>query len=820
MFAPPSYIVRKYPLKYLLRNGCEIDSSRDKEFSIKQQDNPLFRQVRLVTGDCRKFNRYIVFVDCKGASDKLEGFIEMLQDGFWVEGQHFVVGERSASMTRSGILSFIDAEITDEVTNRVCMGISEIKTVLAKWYAYRGLMLSSCHCIEGWVPKIVVVPDFFKMIPAQHIRYVYDKPTSFVDKEGNQRTGIQKDVAEDVRDVEINVFDGCGIHHPAITDRVQQLLESKNRPTSLLIRLPFIKGVTHEMDYVKFFQQRGVTEITDIWGKKYDVSPGSEPLMIVFESMYKGLKYFKQYGDIRDWQEYWKRFYQYQHCFGVAKWNFSREEEPVFTRSNYQILQDLDLPYDEFANLANFSVEWAEKVMGDNLAYTMCFLGMLSHRHTPLNNYVAAVLKNPEMLKEFGVRRYMISLFQKYIDDMKCGKLYLRSCFKFLVPDLVMAMEVIGGLPPVGALKAGEFYSNNRFGDILGECGIERNPHICQSEHTILSGTTSPLLSETCGHLSNICMVNCYEIVMQRLQGADSDGDLVLVVQEPLFLKGVKRDLSIVLDVDDKITVEPEDDNEGNRQKIILRSMKNLIGEYSNYASVYHNKTPRTQEQRKKYDHFIDIIAVTVGKAIDYAKTGVLYMVPPYISKFGRPLPYFMRYRGDYYRRMQLSRTTSNMNRLCWQLEKWERTVQWKRTYKDFDYTIMIDPTVEVSDEVFQRVEKVYLDFCEEMVQLGKDQAAIRQEGSDTLIHWSYYYDLYKERCEKICGQKALANIAAVLCYEKYPSKNKKFLWAVCGEGVVQNIKQQELYLPAECADGEIEYLGRTYRMERVAIGE
>lgn len=820
MFAPPSYIVRKYPLKYLLRNNCEIDCSRDKEFSIKQQDNPLFRQVRLVTGDQRKFNRYIVFVDCKGASDKLEGFVELLQYGFWVEGQHFVVGERSASMTRSGILSFIDAEITDEITKRVCMGISEIKTVLAKWYAYRGLMLSSCHCIEGWVPKIVVVPDFFKTIPAQHIRYVYDKSTSFVDKEGNQRTGTQKDVAEDVRDVEINVFDGCGIHHPAITDRVQQLLESKTRPTSLLIRLPFIKGVTHEMDYIKFFQQRGVTEITDIWGEKYDVSPGAEPLMIVFESMYKGLKYFKQYGDIRDWQEYWKRFYQYQHCFGVAKWNFSKEEEPVFTRSNYQILQDLDLPYDEFAKLANYSVAWAEKVMGDDLAYTMCFLGMLAHRHTPLNNYVAAVLKNPEMLKEFGVRRYMISLFQKYIDDMKCGKLYLRSCFKFLVPDLVMAMEVIGGLPPTGALKAGEFYSNNRFGDILGECGIERNPHICQSEHTILSGVTSTLLSETCGHLSNVCMVNCYEIVMQRLQGADSDGDLVLVVQDPLFLKGVKRDLSIVLDVDDKITVEPEDDNAVNRQKIILRSMKNLIGEYSNYASVYHNKTPRTQEQRKKYDHFIDIIAVTVGKAIDYAKTGVLYMVPPYISKFGRPLPYFMRYRGEYYRHMKLSRTTSNMNRLCWQLEKWERTIQWKRTYKDFDYTIMIDPSIKAPDETFQQVEKVYLEFCSEMAQLAKDQVSIRQEGSDALIHWAYYYDLYKERCEKICGQQALANIATVLCYEKYPSKNKKFLWAVCGEGVVQNIKQQNLYLPAEYADGEIEYLGRKYRMECVAIGE
>lgn len=818
MFAPPLYIVRKYPLKVILESGLHLTGDDDTQYQIKQQDNPLFRQVRLVSHDTRKYNAYVVFVDCRGAKEDTPGFTEMLQNGFFVGQQHFVLCERSASMTRNSILSFIDDSIVDEITNRVCMGLTDVKTVLSKWYAYRGLMLSSCHCLEGWVPKIVVVPDFYKTIKSQKIKYVYDKENNFTDKDGKLRHGTQKDVKEDVRDIEINVFDGCGIHHPAITDKIQELLQSDVRPTSVLIRLPFIKGVTHEMDYVSFFAERDVTKIKDIWGQEYDITPQGEPLMIIFESMYKGLKYFKQYGDIRDWQDYWERFFRYEHCFGVAKWNFSKEQEPVYTRSNYQVLQDLNLDYEEFSHLAGYSTDWAMKIIDGDLRYAMCFLGMFADKHTPLNNYTAAILKNPEMLKEYGVRKYFISLLEKYIDDFKCGKLYLKSCFKFLVPDLVMAMEVIGDLPPQGALSSQEFYANNATGDIIGECAIERNPHICRSEHTILSGVSSPLLSKYCGHLSNVCMVNCYDIVMQRLQGADSDGDLVLIVQNDTVLNGIQRDLPIVLDVDDKITVEPELDTPENRMKIIYRSMKNLIGEYSNYASAYHNKTPKTQEQKLKYEHYIDIISVLTGKSIDFAKTGVLYLIPPYISKFGRPLPYFMRYRGDYYKRMKLSMARSNMNRLCWELEKWEKRIRWKRTYKDFDYRIMIDESISTTEDTFAQVESAFLDFCAEMVQLGKDQASLRAEGSRLEINWRYYYDQYKSRCERICGQKELANIAVTLCYEKYPNKNKKFMWVVAGDGIVSNLKQQPLWLPARCDDGDFEYLGKRYRMEAVSI--
>lgn len=525
MVSPPLYIVRKFPLKFIMSHDFVLDLNSDQEkmFQVKQSDNMLFRQIRLITGDSSKYNKWIVFIDIKGGKSYEDQITELVLNGIVINGRKFVICERSASMTRVGILSFIDASIAGQLDERVSMGLSIGKTVLSKWYAYRGLMLSSCHCIENWYPKIVVVPDYFRTIPNQHIKYVYEKEVEFTDKDGNNRVWKQKDIDDGYRNIEINAFDGCGIHHPSITKYVKEKLHASSSPTSILWRLPFIKGVTHEMDYTRFFQEREVTSITDIWGVRHDID---EPMIIICESMYKGYKYFKQKGDYRDWDDYWRRFKEYNHCIGVAKYNFTAREEPVYTRGNYQIFQDLDLSYDRFALLAKDSVDWITKIIQGDLVYTMCFLGLYADSINPSNDYVRAILKNQEMLKESGVRFYLVSLLKKYINDMKCGKLYIKSCFKFLAPDLIMLMEHIGGLPPVGILEENQFFSIGRTGVLSGKYLIERNPHICKSEHTVLYATGNQTLMKYCSHLENVCMVNCRSITPQRLNGADHDKSL------------------------------------------------------------------------------------------------------------------------------------------------------------------------------------------------------------------------------------------------------------------------------------------------------
>lgn len=617
MFSPPLYTVLKIHIKDIAENNFHIQGDIEK-YKIKQSDSPMLRQIRKITYDTGKFNKYIIFVDCGGAKNKTDILKRVVTKGFKLNGIQFDISERSASMTRNAILSFVDSRIIKELDKRITMDIDIGETVLSKWYRYRGLMLSSCHCVENWVPKVIVVSDYYTIIKDQNIKYVFDNTTEFVDKEGNQRTWTQKDIAETTRDIEINVFDGAGIHHPAISRKLEELIGSKTPMTSFIVRMPYIKGLSNEVDYETFYAERGVTEITDVWGVKHSVAPGSEPMMILTESQYKGLKYFKEDGTYKDWERYWDKFYKYGHCFGVAKWNFSLDEEPVYTRANYQILQDLDLSYEDFAPLAYDSIRWIEKIIDGDKLYTYCFLGLMADNRTALNNYGKAILRNPEMLKEYGVRNYLISLIDKYKDDMKCGKLWLKACFKFLVPDIIMMLEHIGGLEVKGRLEADEFYSFNKEGQILGERLIERNPHICRSEHTILKGTTNSVLDKYCGHLVNTCIINGKSLTPQRLNGADTDGDLVLVVDNPNMMKGIHREIPIVIDIEDKITALQEKDTGENKLKVILRGMNSLIGETSNCATAYHNKMPKSKEQKAVYDKYVDLLSVINGKAIKF----------------------------------------------------------------------------------------------------------------------------------------------------------------------------------------------------------
>lgn len=92
---------------------------------------------------------------------------------------------------------------------------------------------------------------------------------------------------------------------------------------------------------------------------------------------------------------------------------------------------------------------------------------------------------------------------------------------------------------------------------------------------------------------------------------------MVLVFDDDRLLKGVDKNAIPVIDVDDKITTEPEEFTQENRLKVILRTMKNLIGEYSNYATAFRNRCGRTEEQRKKYEKYIDITSVLTGKSIN-----------------------------------------------------------------------------------------------------------------------------------------------------------------------------------------------------------
>lgn len=830
MKSPKLYSIRKITLRDIInqKNNVIIPFKEQKMYKVKQSDNMLFRQVRLITKDKNEYNKYIVFVDCKGWKSKEKELKEILKNGFFINGVKFIPTEKSASMSRNAVIGFVDSSIEEELNKRISMDMKIKKTVLAKLLGYKGLFFSGCFCLENWYPNIVVVKDYSKIIPKQNIKYLVDIEKSYINKEGKSSIWKEKGIREGIKDVKINLWDGSGIHSPRVTKYIKNTLKTEENPTSILWRLPYMKGMTHEIDFVDWFKSIAQKNtITDIFGNTYSIEDVD---MIVTESFYKGNKYFNN-----DWNLYWDKFKEYNHCVGVATWNYSFENEPRMTKSSYQILQDLKLEFDDFIQLADYTKEWVNKIINDNIIHTYCFLGLYADHIKPSNDYMKAILKNPEMLKEESVRKYLIDLLRKNIDLMKCGKLFLEGSFKFVVTDLIMFLEYISGMEIKGVLKEDEFYSIDKNGVCLDERIIERNPHISCEEHLILQGTNHFLLKKYCSHLSNVCQLNGYSLSLPRLNGADEDGDRIFQINNDIMKQGINRNLPIVIDIEDKITALEEEINTENIINCIIRSMISLVGESSNCATCYHNKSPQSERQKNKYLEYINILTIINGKAIDFAKTGVIFNIPRHIAKYSKPLPYFMKYAGDYYKTLKkFNKSQSNMNRLAWNIEKWHKEIRFKRKYNDFNYKIMIDDSIPFNQNKFNELEELYIDYTKQMKELGKQNALnknyddyrgyfgyndilTKEEVINTNINWNYYYDLYREKAKKICpNKKELANLVVKLCYEKYPKRNKKFIWIIASQGIIDNLKQVKISLPIKDVNGEYEYLGNRYSLKEV----
>lgn len=314
--------------------------------------------------------------------------------------------------------------------------------------------------------------------------------------------------------------------------------------------------------------------------------------------------------------------------------------------------------------------------------------------------------------------------------------------------------------------------------------------------------------------------------------GADWDGDLALLINNKIMMEGVDREAPIVLDMEDKITALAEPDTKESRLALVLRTINSLIGEISNAASSYWGKMPRDPAVKKKYEEYVDLLSILNGKAIDCAKTGVIYPIPKHIAKYSKPLPYFMKYASDYYMGLsKFSHANSNMNRLCKDIEHWCKTERYTSGARDFDYHIMVDEAIEVPEKLQLQVNALFIRFYKETAELARDQLNIRKYGDDSLsrydaknfsINWGYYYDQYRREAEELCDdKKMLANAAVRSCYEFYASKkNTRFMWVVAGDGVLENIKQQRFELPIRDPQGEYEYLGSRYSFAEIMLDE
>lgn len=293
---------------------------------------------------------------------------------------HMSAFDKSGNMTRHSRISFIDETLYDELNLRLNLGIdffgNKIKITESKYYAYRGLYLSSSKRIDS--EKLRLTPETFVVVqderiasgkrenkPATGYNYQRNVPLLTAEKTTNSDETIDyqflKPKTEEFFYVD-TPFDGSGFITPTYSCYVNTSLGTSDA-TSFQIRLPFIKGMLHEVDVHAFLREHNSDNdshtnlYTDAFGFKRDLYKAH---VFVTKSMFKAYSWLKQYCEaakkegktIDPMEFYCNALKKYDHALYISGTNLPYGQSK-YTHLSYQMINTLDFSETQFEHILN-----------------------------------------------------------------------------------------------------------------------------------------------------------------------------------------------------------------------------------------------------------------------------------------------------------------------------------------------------------------------------------------------------------------------------------------------------------------------------------
>ena len=558
----------------------------------EQEENALFFQIQCTLhgdgfipteepGVVEDLSAVLCYVDFSGIFDRnpasprvarLQALAEAL---FRPEGvtmdlgdgpRQYAAFERSNSMSRQGRLSFLRADLWEPVRRRIMLDLELGQCQLSKLYAYNGLMLSTGTRVEGMEidrPHRVIVVDNHALQRSARVITVEDV--------GGTDSVRRYRRVERVEDFSVTEFDGEGLISKEYAARLNKALGGRH--TSFQVRLPFVKGMLHQVDFHDFFRSAGTTHLTDLWGVNHPVAKVD---VILTKSMFKGYGWLTENG--KSWEDYWAAFRKYRHALYVT--NVSKERPQGFTQLNYQFLTTLSMTGEEFRprdlpdgwehSPKEDARQWLTKateteyykLRADAAYRRQVFTRQAGWWGTDRKSraYLLGKLleKNPAFIGESVYQEQLDAMAQRLLKDYALGRLQVAGDVRFLSGDLLQFLVTLLDVTPKKRTKSQwtflsvaqsiEFQDHAFYAPRPGykgksACTLLRNPHIARNEEILLDPyrPVEQMRKHYLGHLTDVVMVSSTMYAAERLGGADFDGDMVKTIADPIVNRCVQK---------------------------------------------------------------------------------------------------------------------------------------------------------------------------------------------------------------------------------------------------------------------------------------
>ena len=700
-------------------SAAETEKCKSLSAPHEQDDNALFYQImcvlhgdaftgapggQLVTdlSDVIFYMDFSGIFDRSGARKKYRIRQEKAKALFRPEGvsldfgsgpHRYLAFERSGSMSRQARLAFIREDFYDAVRRRIMMDMTIGDCQLSKLYAYNGLMLSSGIRIDGigidQPHRVVVVDNPVRTPPPTEVITVED--------DGTQNSTRKYHRVETMTDVEVTCFDGEGLISKEYARVVDEKLCGKKVHTSFQIRMPYVKGMLHEVDFKDYLDRSGADTITDLWGIEHPIQKVD---IILTKSMFKGCGWLS--GSGMSWEDYWAVFRKYRHALYIT--NVSKEKPEKTTELNYQFLNTVFLKADEFRP-ADLPDGWDHSPEEDprnwltkqtELAYySFCadesfrqnyFLEKFERvswweRHQGKDQILAAVLKkNPRFINEPVYAKRLEDEADKIVEQYAVGRLIVAGDNRYLSGDLLDFLDCLPVTKTRTSKKANDFI-DLRWTQGLGRenffapgaayqsghvCTLLRNPHIARNEEMQLYPLEERgnLYDQYLSHLTDVVMVDYTSLAAERLGGADYDGDMIKTISDPLLNECVKRNihhdppqprsvfsrsrnLPLLMIPTAQPQVRSADDWEA-RFETVRSTFSSRVGQICNAALdrsiiAYNENSDAAERERCREE--TETLAILTGLEIDSAKSGIRPDLDEYLTHKTVKRSDFLKYK-------------------------------------------------------------------------------------------------------------------------------------------------------------------------------
>lgn len=545
---------------------------------------------------------------------------------------------------------------------------------LSKLYAYSGLMLTSGRRIEGIdlarEHRVIVVdnesyPGYSKIITVQGEEV----------RPGVKRYyRVEKEAATPHAALR---FDGEGLISKAFSEEIDRIYCGEHPHHSFQIRLPFVKGMLHEVDFKTLLRNSGKSTVKDIWGVWH---PVDQVEVVLTKSMFKGFGWLT--GNGMSWADYWRAFDKYDHALYIS--GVSKEEPEEQTQLNYQFLATLSMTAEEFrpADLplgwdhapSEDARDWITKTT-EQRYYDLCCNAQYRYEHFARQKGPAArvLKKNPLFIHEPVFTKQLTDMAERTLKDYTVGRLWVAGDVRYLSGDLLSLVAFLVDMEILTARRERSFWArlwHNLIGEQYffapqakyksdGVFTILRNPHISRNEEMQMKAFNRKdnMRQAYLSHLSDVVMVDVESMAAERLGGADYDGDMVKTIADPIVERCVARHSRISEDYTTNIpfllipaeeAVIRSADNWHDRFVTVRDTFSSRIGQICNAAfnrSIIAYDENSDDEDRERCRKEVEMLSILSGLEIDSAKTGVKPDLDDYLKDRQYKRSGFLKYK-------------------------------------------------------------------------------------------------------------------------------------------------------------------------------